>query len=44
MSHEVRARLHGNDLDVVDLFEHCTPATLAAFLHQSDSHERKAIQ
>jgi hypothetical protein len=44
VSHEVRTRLRVNDLDVVDLFEHCTPATLAAFLHQSDSPERKAIR
>jgi hypothetical protein len=34
VSHEVRTRLRVNDLDVVDLFEHCTPAALAAFLHQ----------
>ena len=44
VSHEVRTRLRVNDLDVVDLFEHCTPATLAAFLHHSDSRERKAIR
>ena len=44
VSHEVRTRLRVNDLDVVDLFEHCTPAALAAFLHQPDSRERKAIR
>jgi amino acid adenylation domain-containing protein len=43
VSHEVRTRLQVDDLDVIDLFEHCTPAALAAFLHHSDSRERKAI-
>jgi amino acid adenylation domain-containing protein len=44
VSQEVRTRLRVNDLDVVDLFEHCTPAALAAFLHQPNDHERKAIR
>jgi hypothetical protein len=41
--HEMQARLRVDHLDVIDLFEHCTPAALATFLSQPDSLPRKAV-
>lgn len=44
VSHELRNRVRVDDLNVIDLFEHCTPAALATFLYQPDSQELEAIR
>jgi amino acid adenylation domain-containing protein len=44
VSHEVQTRLRVDDLNVIDLFEHCTPAALATFLYQPDPQRQKVIR
>jgi amino acid adenylation domain-containing protein len=44
VSHEVQTRLRVDDLNVIDLFEYCTPAALATYLHQPVSLGRRTIR
>ncbi|ADG97810.1 amino acid adenylation domain protein [Segniliparus rotundus DSM 44985] len=44
VSREIRSRFGVDELDVIDLFEHCTPAATAALLHERHRVTRVAAQ